>query len=107
MDEIILINEVKSPHHRDFSIAGVKTRIPGDQTEILAILDLRDRGIHFAGSLAVLANRHHERERAIESEVTDGWMDESTSSKFSSIERNVIALQFWTQLAPLSLTVRS
>jgi hypothetical protein len=68
MDDMISTNEAKSPHRRDFLIAGVKTRIPDHQTEILAIPDLRDRGIRFADSLAVLATRHHERERPIESE---------------------------------------
>jgi hypothetical protein len=33
---------VKSPLWRDFSLAGVKIRIPDDQTEILVIPDLRD-----------------------------------------------------------------
>jgi hypothetical protein len=75
MDDIISINEVKSPHRGDFSIARVKIRISADQTEILSIADLRDRGIHFAGSVAVLTNHHHERQRAIESEVAAGSID--------------------------------
>jgi hypothetical protein len=74
MDEVISIKEVKSPHHRDLSIAGFKPRTPNDQTEILASPDLRDRGIHFADSLAVLANCDQELERDIESEVMDGWI---------------------------------
>jgi hypothetical protein len=70
-DDINSINEVKSPHRRDFSIAGVKTRIADHQTKILAIPYHRHRGIHFAGSLAMLAIGHRQRQRAIESEMRD------------------------------------
>jgi hypothetical protein len=62
MGEIISIDEVKSPDRRGFPIAGVRARTPDDQTEIPGIPYLRDPGIYFAGSLAMLANRQLQRE---------------------------------------------
>jgi hypothetical protein len=52
MDEIPSLNDIKPPHCRDFSVAGVKTSDPNDQIEHLVIPELRDRGVSYADYLA-------------------------------------------------------
>jgi hypothetical protein len=74
MDEILSFNDIKPPHHRDFSVAGVKTSDPNDQIEHVVIPELRDREVFYAGYLAGAMTQSTTRKtEAIEVNVFDRW----------------------------------
>jgi hypothetical protein len=76
MDEIPSLNDIKPPHCRDFSVAGVKTSDPNDQIEHLVIPELRDRGVSYADYLARAMTQSATRKaETVESNVFDHWAE--------------------------------
>jgi hypothetical protein len=67
---------VKPPHHKDFSIAGVKTSDSNDQIEHLVIPELRDRGVSYADYLAGAMTQSATRKaEEIETDLFDRWAE--------------------------------
>jgi hypothetical protein len=76
MDEFLSLNDMKSPHGTDYSVARVETSVPNDQIEHFVIAELRDRGVSPVDSLAgALTQSEARKSEAIEADNCGRWTE--------------------------------